>query len=199
MFVAFISAIGLVVLLDVGIVTRRDSNWWAAWGSWVGGIGSIAAAAAALWIAYQGWARAESEARERQAAKFAVWVSSDGSDTPVVSFVNTTALPVYDVVIRTRILNFSMIFRLGTCSPTARTGSRFAQVGSSMAKHVRIAVISRIGQRNYDSTNEEELEGGARRQKAATLDVIREIELSVTFRQGKHRWRADHDGTLTQL
>ncbi|MFE3174174.1 hypothetical protein ACFXPA_38760 [Amycolatopsis sp. NPDC059090] len=198
MFAGFIAAIALLVLLDVGLATHRDANWWAAWGSWIGGVGSFAAAAAALWIAYRGWNRSDSEAREHEAAKFAMWVFSDGSETPVVAFVNTTALPVYDVVVRTRILNFNMTFHLGTCSPTSRTG-QLTQLGGAMKNQVRIAVRSRMGQHNLATTNEEELQELIREEKATTLEVIREIKLSVTFRQRQHLWRAEHDGTLTQL
>ncbi|MGV9295263.1 hypothetical protein [Amycolatopsis sp. NPDC003676] len=198
MFAGFIAAIALLVLLDVGIATRRDANWWAAWGSWIGGIGSFAAAAAALWIAYRGWDRSDSEAREREAAKFAMWVFSDGSETPVVAFVNTTALPVYDVVVRTRILNFTMTFHLATCSPTSRTGE-LTELGNRLEKVVRIAVRSRMGQQNLAVTDEDEFQELVREEKATTLDVIREIKLSVTFRQRQHLWRAEHDGTLTQL
>src|SRR3954451_1252486 len=103
MFAAFIAAMGFLVLLDVGIAGRRGVDWWASAGQWVGGIGSIAAAGAALWIAHRGWGLAATEARENEARKFAVWVSTDGSETPVVTYVNTTALPAYEVVAKTRI------------------------------------------------------------------------------------------------
>ncbi|GAA1020510.1 hypothetical protein GCM10009565_09400 [Amycolatopsis albidoflavus] len=78
MFAAFLSAVGFLVLLDIGITTRRDSNWWAAWGGWIGGIGSAAAAAAAVWVAVEGWRRSDRDAKAKQerelASKVAIWV-----------------------------------------------------------------------------------------------------------------------------
>lgn len=206
MFAAFIATMGFLVLLDVGIAGQRDVQWWASAGQWVGGIGSIAAAGAALWIAHRGWVLAATDARENEARKFAMWVSTDGSETPVVTYVNTTSLPVYDVVARTRISHFSHTFRLGTMSPTDRTGSVLPIVGARLADSVRIAVFERIGQEAYYQ-KEETGEYGykvhedneiTRAALSESFDVIRKIELSVTFRQGKHRWRADHDGALTQ-
>src|SRR4051794_27604594 len=84
MFATFLVVIGLLVLLVVGISQAKDSGWWAAWGQWVGGIGSIAAAVVALWIAYQGWKKADNQAEEfRQrderelASLFGVWIEKN--------------------------------------------------------------------------------------------------------------------------
>jgi len=207
MFAAFIAAMGFLVLLDVGIAGRRGVDWWASAGQWIGGIGSIAAAGVALWIAHRGWVLAATEARENEARKFAVWVSTDGSETPVVTYVNTTALPVYDVVVKTRILHFNHTFRLGIMSPTDRTGNTLPAVGQRLKDSVRFAVFDRIGQEAYYEKEKKDVWGNTlhdneditRAALSESFDAIRKIELSVNFRQGKHHWRADHDGTLTQL
>lgn len=112
MFAAFISAMALLVLLDVGIATRRDSNWWAAWGGWVGGIGSFAAAASAVWVALKGWQHSDEAAakveQQEQAARLGVWIDWAGErdvhrgmlfpypGVPVVKYVNASSMPVYD-------------------------------------------------------------------------------------------------------
>ncbi|WP_410620908.1 hypothetical protein [Amycolatopsis sp. cmx-8-4] len=194
-----VTLLASILLVTFSAVTRRGTDWWAAWGQWIGGIGSIAAAVAALWIAHRGWVLATTEARERDAAKFAMWVTSDGSLIPVVMLVNTTALPVYDVVTQTRVSTMSFTFRLGTVSPTLRTGDEIRRLGERLALPIRSNIFERIGQDGYYETNEGGATTVSRAAKSETLDVIRQIELSVTFRQGKHRWRADHDGTLTQL
>ncbi|OAP24238.1 hypothetical protein A4R44_05011 [Amycolatopsis sp. M39] len=199
MFAAFIFSIAFIVLVDVGIATRRDANWWAAWGSWVGGVGSIAAAAAALWIAQQGWTRTQRETQEREASKFAVWVTTDGSEMPVVMAVNTTALPVYDVEIRTRVGDFSHTFLTGTVSPTFNNGMTIPSASRSLGDSVRINVYQRIGQDAYYEHDEDGEEVITRAAVSESIEVIRKIELSVTFRQGKQRWRAEHDGSLIRL
>lgn len=192
-------ALAFTLLIIMSAVLGQGADWWSAWGQWIGGIGSIIAAGVAVWIAQHGWAQAQEEAREREASKFAVWVISDGSPTPVVKFVNTTALPVYDVVASTRISVFEHTIRLGTVSPTDRTGSEFVHAGHRLADSVRIAVFERIGQDKYYDVDAAGDKNITRAAISESLDVIRRFELSVSFRQGKHRWRVDHDGALTQL
>ena len=62
-------------------------------------------------------------------------------------------------------------------------------------------MFPRLADRPSDrkTTNEDERQALTHETRATTLDVIREVELSVTFRQGKNRWRAEHDSTLAQL
>ncbi|MEW2502299.1 hypothetical protein AB0878_17620 [Amycolatopsis sp. NPDC047767] len=199
MFTAFITAIGLLVLLAVGIATRQDADWWAAWGSWAGGIGSIAAAVAALWIARRGWELDERKTSERNARKFAVWVTSNGGLTPVALFANTTDLPVYDVVVKTRVLTFNHTFNLGTLSTTERVGAELPAIGRRLTHSIRADVFTKIGQAAYYEPSADGQRAASNTAYVETLDAIRKIELTVTFRQGEYRWRATGAGRLSRL
>jgi hypothetical protein len=101
MFWIFLTVMGGLVLLDVGIATKRDSGWWAAWGQWAGRVGSIAAAGAAVWIALEGWRRAEDRANEDQhralASTFGVWIERKDLVAAEIKVVNGGPLPKYDV------------------------------------------------------------------------------------------------------
>lgn len=144
MFAAFLTFIGFLVLLDVGVATQRDSEWWAAWGQWVGGVGSIAAAAVALWVAVEGWRKSDEQAirqareiqqlhKEEAASRFAVWIEAapvtlEDIDifpaSPIqrrarIMFNNAGGLPIYDVVVTARMRSGDLLsWSYAVCPPT---------------------------------------------------------------------------------
>jgi hypothetical protein len=105
-----VTLLASILLVTFSAVTGRGTDWWAAWGQWVGGIGSIAAAAAALWIAVEGWRRADAETQRQQeqthqtqrkmyASSFAAWLLDDGDGSRSAFYHNGSALPVFEAVV----------------------------------------------------------------------------------------------------
>ena len=56
---SIVTTVVLAGAVGYGWATGKTADWWSAWGQWIGGAGSILAALAALWIAREGWRRAE--------------------------------------------------------------------------------------------------------------------------------------------
>lgn len=81
----FLVSIGSLLFVAMGIAFAQKPDYWAAGGQWAGAIGSVLAAMAAIWIALEGWKRAETHAarveleqREREdrafASQFGMWI-----------------------------------------------------------------------------------------------------------------------------
>ncbi|QWF81111.1 hypothetical protein [Amycolatopsis sp. CA-230715] len=66
LLLAFLGAVVVLVWVTIGLAYDKPSDWWASGGQWAGAIGSVFAAGVALWIAQQGWSRADQERLDNQ-------------------------------------------------------------------------------------------------------------------------------------
>ncbi len=189
----------MIVAILASIGAKKDANWWAALGQWVGGIGSIVAAIAAVWIAQRGWDLAAKESREREASLVAAWISSDDDETPILSYVNAGAVPVFDVFVKAWLAGHEYEFDLGNIAPTGEPGTAFQEWTDVLQRAVREAAIIEVGSENQYETDDLNDPAPSFAIKRASRELTRSIRLETTFRRGKHRWRLDHDGNLTQL
>jgi hypothetical protein len=191
-----LTTLGLAVVIVWGVDQNKQADWWAAWGQWVGGAGSIVAAVIALGIAQRGWNLAARESREREAALFAVWVGPSIEGRPVLCYINATALPVYDVVITAEVDGDTHTTEIGTISPTSRPGTADQQLTLALGKSVEQAVTRDLGLGGLytvDKAGEALMTAEGVR---AMHEATNSIQLSTTFRQGKHKWLLV-DGSLT--
>ncbi|WP_406635125.1 hypothetical protein [Amycolatopsis sp. WGS_07] len=224
MFVAFIAAIGFIVLLDVGIATSQSADWWAAWGQWVGGIGSIAAAAVAAWVAVEGWRKSDEQAkqqakevqklrREELASRFAVWVepapvtlddvdrfpaSEPISRRARIMYNNVGGLPIYDVEVTAMLRSGDMLsWTYPVCAPT--TEPEQLEDGASTLTRRLIREL-----RNYlvhtwpNETDEERRKTFETDEEAGLLYFMRGTKLAVQFTDSNgYRWFRAWDGNLS--
>ncbi len=215
MFTTFLVTIGLILLLVVGIYQGKDSAWWAAWGQWVGGVGSIAAAVTALWIAFEGWKKADRQAegfRQREerelASQFGVWiekseVTESFGKTREMYFVkvrNSTAQPMYGVSVGVEFGQGTLRFfwRQPIVGPSDVPVNFEAERGAFHERLMRAVVKlreSRVGDSHGEMAN-------ALADTNSDLDywhVINTAKMTVEFTDGNNvQWCRDIPGKLTK-
>lgn len=191
--------IGMIALTLFSIAFRKGTDWWAAWGQWVGGVGSIVAAGAAVWIALRGWDLAAKESREREASLVAAWISSGDDGTPILSYINAGALPAYDVAVKAWLAGHVYEFDIGNIAPTGKPGTALQDWTEVLRRAVLEQAVIHVGAENQYQTDELSDLTSSFAVKRASRELTKSIRLETTFRRGKHRWRLDHDGNLTQL
>jgi hypothetical protein len=189
----------MIALTLFSIAFRKGTDWWAAWGQWVGGVGSIVAAGAAVWIALRGWDLAAKESREREASLVAAWISSGDDGTPILSYINAGALPAYDVAVKAWLAGHVYEFDIGNIAPTGKPGTALQDWTEVLRRAVLEQAVIHVGAENQYQTDELSDLTSSFAVKRASRELTKSIRLETTFRRGKHRWRLDHDGNLTQL
>jgi uncharacterized membrane protein (DUF441 family) len=197
--VGAVIATAMIVAILASVGSKKDADWWAALGQWVGGIGSIIAAIAAVWIAQRGWDLAAKESREREASLVTAWISSGDDGTPVLSYINAGALPAYVVAVKAWLAGHVYEFDIGNIAPTGKPGTALQDWTEVLRREVLAQAVVKVGAKNQYRTDELSDPTPSFAVKRASRELTRSIRLETTFRRGKHRWRLDHDGNLTQL
>lgn len=206
-FLGFLGVMAGLLLLVWGWGTGRDSAWWAAWGQWVGGLGSIAAAWTAVWIALEGWRRADRQGKEQArqldelqsrelASKFGVWIDRPTQNQFAIRCHNAGTQPVYGVLCEVRSGPISYRFQIGDVGPTV-SPRNLEEADQMVQRYIDKAAKKDLS--SLDTEKNAKVDDSMNRifSYASTLKYVADLRVHCQFRDSNgNSWTRGPSGEL---